>query len=81
MDVRRAVQEAEARIAGGAEGERVRAFLAGLGEDLSPADKLAVFHTLRKQEALTALSAGRASLFFTPADVDLRIQAGGEHSR
>jgi hypothetical protein len=77
MRVRREVQEAEARIAGGAEGERVRAFLAGLGDDLGKAEKLAVFHTLRKQEALTALSAGRASLFFTPEDVDLRIQTGG----
>jgi regulator of protease activity HflC (stomatin/prohibitin superfamily) len=76
MEVRRAVQEAEARIVGGAEGERVRAFLAGLGDELSPADKLAIFNTLRKQEALSTLSAGRASLFFTPEDVDLRIQTG-----
>lgn len=76
MEVRRAVEEAAARIAGGAEGERVRAFLAGLGAELPEAEKLAIFQTLRKQEALIALSAGKASLFFTPEDVDLRINAG-----
>lgn len=76
MEVRRAVEEEAARIAGGAEGERVRAFLAGLGADLPADAKLAIFHTLRKHEALKALSAGKASLFFTPDDVDLRINAG-----
>lgn len=81
MEVRREVQEAEARIAGGAEGERVRAFLAGLGDDLGQGEKLSLFNTLRKQEALTALSAGRASLFFTPEDVDLRIQTGAAGGR
>jgi hypothetical protein len=74
MEVRQAVEEAEARIAGHAEGERVRALLAGMGEDLDAAAKLAIFQTLRKQDALTALSTGNARLFFTPADVDLRIQ-------
>ena len=74
MEVRQAVEEAAARITGAAEGERVRAFFAGLGADLPASDKLAIFHTLRKQEALTALSGGTARLFFTPADVDLRIQ-------
>jgi hypothetical protein len=74
MEARRAVEEIEARIVGGAEGERVRAFLAGLGDALAPAEKLAVFNTLRRQEALTALSNGTAHLFLTPEDADLRIQ-------
>ncbi|MBX0328742.1 hypothetical protein K2Z83_13755 [Oscillochloris sp. ZM17-4] len=74
MDVRRIVELAQAEIGGAAEAGRVRAFLDALGAELAPAEKLAVFQTLRKQEALTALSAGSASLFFTPEDVDLRIQ-------
>jgi regulator of protease activity HflC (stomatin/prohibitin superfamily) len=74
MEVRRAVQQAEARIAGSAEGERVRALLEGLGNDLPPEAKLAIFQTLRKQDALTALSNGNARLYFTPEDVDLRIE-------
>lgn len=73
MDVRRAVQEAEASIVGGAEGERVRAFLAGLGDELAQDAKLAVFTNLRRQEALLALSGGTAHLFLTPEDADLRI--------
>lgn len=74
VEVRRAVELAEAEIGGAAEAGRVRAFLDGLGAELTPTEKLAVFQTLRKQEALTALSGGSASLFFTPEDVDLRIQ-------
>lgn len=61
-------------MGGAAEAGRVRAFLDALGAELGPAEKLAVFQTLRKQEALTALSGGNATLFFTPEDVDLRIQ-------
>ncbi len=75
MEVRRAVQEAEARIVGGAEGERVRVFLASLGDELAAPEKLAIFHTLRRQESLIALSKGNARLFLTPEDADLRIQA------
>jgi hypothetical protein len=73
MEVRRAVEEAEARIVGGAEGERVRAFLAGLSDELAPTEKLSVFNTMRRQEALVALSSGTAHLFLTPEDADLRI--------
>jgi hypothetical protein len=73
MEVRRAVEEAEARIVGGAEGERVRAFLDGLSDELAPTEKLSVFNTMRRQEALVALSGGTAHLFLTPEDVDLRI--------
>ncbi len=73
MEVRRTVEQAEARIAGSSEGERVRALLAGLGDDLTAEAKLAIFQTLRKQDALTALSKGNARLYFTPEDVDLRI--------
>lgn len=54
--------------------ERVRAFLDGLGDGLPAADKLALWGTLRKHDALQALSAGSAQLYFTPADVDLSIE-------
>jgi regulator of protease activity HflC (stomatin/prohibitin superfamily) len=65
------------RIAGAAEGEaeakRVQAFFDGLGE-MSMREKVALFNTLRKQEALQSLSEGKARLYFTPEDVDLRIE-------
>lgn len=76
MEVRRAVELAQAQIVGGAEAARVRAYLDALGADVPLDARLAVFNTLRKQEALAALSGGTASLFFTPEDVDLRIQTG-----
>ena len=45
-----------------------------LGEQTSTADKILIFNTLRKQDAITALSTGTAQLYFTPADVDLSIE-------
>ncbi|MCU0491991.1 MAG: hypothetical protein MUD01_10405 [Chloroflexaceae bacterium] len=74
LETRREVAQLEAQIAGGAESERVQAFLLGLG-DLPVAEKLAIFTTLRKQEALQALSGGTAQLYFTPAEVDLHIES------
>jgi regulator of protease activity HflC (stomatin/prohibitin superfamily) len=73
LEIMRAHAQAEAQTAGEAEAERVRSFLGLLGADLTLAEKLAVFNTLRKHDALEALSKGRAQLFFTPADVDLSI--------
>jgi regulator of protease activity HflC (stomatin/prohibitin superfamily) len=71
------VQREHARTRGLMEGEaeaiRVKAFLDGLG-DVAAADKIAIFNTLRKQDALESLSTGNAQLYFTPNDVDLRIE-------
>jgi hypothetical protein len=53
---------------------RVQAFFDGLDSGLSPVDKVALFNTLRKQEAIEALSAGSAQIYFTPADIDLSIE-------
>ena len=70
------------REEGQAEAKRIRAFfehvspLEGGGGALSVADKLRVWETLRKREALHELAQGKAQckLYFTPADVDLSIQ-------
>jgi hypothetical protein len=59
---------------GEAEANRVRVFLEGMGEMLSVEQKVAIFNTLRKQEMLSALAEGNASLYFTPSDVDLSIK-------
>ncbi len=75
LAIMRTNAQAEAQTAGEAEAERVRSFLGLLGNDLGLAEKLAVFNTLRKQDALAVLSAGRAQLYFTPADVDLSIES------
>lgn len=65
----------EATTQGEAEAIRVKAFLDGLGEQLSSEDKLFLFNLLRKQDAIAALSTGTAQLYFTPADVNLSIEA------
>ena len=74
LELRREHAKTEATSQGEAEAIRVRAFLDGLGEQTSTADKILIFNTLRKQDVITALSTGTAQLYFTPADVDLSIE-------
>lgn len=76
LELHRQHAQTEGTIAGEAEALRIGAFLTGLGDTLTVSDKLLVFNTLRKQDALTALSQGKAQLYFTPADVDLTIRSG-----
>jgi hypothetical protein len=66
--------QAAAQMEGEAEAVRVKAFFEGLGNQVSPADGIAIFNTLRKQDMLEKLSQGSAQLYFTPADVDLSIE-------
>jgi len=66
---------------GEAEALKVKAFFDGLGPGLAAADQIALFNTLRKQDVLESLSAGSAQLYFTPADVDLSIEARNEKVR
>ncbi len=80
LGLRQAHVRAEAVMHGQAEAEKVRAFLDGLG-DLPVESKLAVFNTLHKQDMLEKLSTGSAQLYFTPADVDLSIEARNGHGR
>ncbi|XGV99436.1 MAG: SPFH domain-containing protein [Leptolyngbya sp. BL-A-14] len=75
LDLRQEHAKTEATTQGAAEAIRVKAFLEGLGEQLSSEDKLFLFNLLRKQDAIAALSAGTAQLYFTPADVNLSIEA------
>jgi regulator of protease activity HflC (stomatin/prohibitin superfamily) len=74
LETRRENVQTAARMEGEGEAVRVQAFFEGLDSGLSPADKVALFNTLRKQEAIEALSAGTAQLYFTPADIDLSIE-------
>jgi hypothetical protein len=73
------IQRENARLAGMTEGEneaeRLLAFITRLGDAAPLENKIALFNTLRKGEALKTLSGGRAQLFFTPSDVDLSIKA------
>lgn len=75
LELRQEHAKTEATTQGGAEAIRVKAFLEGLGEQVSAPDKIFLFNLLRKQDAIAALSAGTAQLYFTPADVDLSIES------
>jgi len=74
LELKREHAQMEGLSEGEAEALRVKAFFDGLGESLSPDAKIQLFSTLRKQDALFALSSGNSQLFFTPSDVDLKIQ-------
>jgi len=74
LDIKRAHAEQEGEQQGLAEAARVKAFLQGTSEVLEAVEqRVSVFNTLRKQEMLKDLSQGNASMVFTPADVDLKI--------
>ncbi|MCI0530156.1 MAG: hypothetical protein L0Y56_22160, partial [Nitrospira sp.] len=74
LETRREHFRVEALMEGEAEARRVKAFLDGLGNKVSLEDKIALFNTLCKQDALEKLSKGTAQLYFTPAEVDLSIE-------
>merc|ERR1711959_654137 len=65
-----------AREEGQAEAQRIKAFFEHVSPEVPHDDRLRVWETLRKREALRELAQGKAQckLYFTPADVDLSIQ-------
>lgn len=76
LAVQRDHTKLEALTDGEAEAERVKQFLDGLGDAMTMEQKVSIFNTLRKRDMLDALSQGSASVYFTPADVNLSIETG-----
>ena len=74
LELQRQHQRTEALAVGEAESERVRAFFDGLG-DMPAENKVAIYNTLRKNDALGVLSDGHAQIYFTPSDVNLSIES------
>jgi regulator of protease activity HflC (stomatin/prohibitin superfamily) len=66
----------EAETAGESEAVKVGKFFEKLADSLSEKDKLAIFNTLKKVEYIDKLGRSNANMFFTPSDVDLRIEEG-----
>merc|ERR1711988_258450 len=74
LDIRCAHETKEQQDRGRAEAELLKAFLGGLdGITSTPEQAIALFKLLRKVDMLSDLSKGNAKLFFTPEDIDLRI--------
>merc|ERR1711971_1426883 len=67
----------EARVRGEAEADQFAAFVEGVSKAVPKLeDRLNAWQTLRKQDALSAVAQGGASLYYTPSDVNLSIQGG-----
>ncbi|KAK3252469.1 hypothetical protein CYMTET_38232 [Cymbomonas tetramitiformis] len=63
---------------GTAEAEMVRSFLAGLEETVPDLQsRIELWNVLRKGDALTTISQGKAHVYFTPKDVNLSIENQG----
>jgi len=68
--------EAEAKVNGQSEAARIQAFMSGLDKTVPKLeDRVFMWQTLRKTEALQAVSEGGAQLYYTPSDVNLSIEA------
>merc|ERR1719160_1797267 len=68
-------QQEEAKVIGSSESDKVAAFINGLEKDLPKLDdRLMVWQTLRKTDALGAISNGQASFYYTPQDVNLTLE-------
>merc|ERR1712165_58422 len=71
-------------IRGDIEAEKVRSFLQEMNEgfpDMSPEMQISLWKTLRKEDALRAISTSKANLYFTPKDVNLSIENHDHHSK
>jgi len=68
--------EQEAIVAGTAEANRIAAFLGSLEPKVPDLQKrVEMWQTLRKTDALSVVAQGGATLYYTPNDVDLSIEA------
>jgi len=76
LEIKHEHEKAEATVAGEAEADRVAAFMQKLEKDVPTLeDRMSIWQTLRKQDALSVVSEGGASLYYTPNDVDLSIKS------
>jgi regulator of protease activity HflC (stomatin/prohibitin superfamily) len=78
LEIQHAHQTSEASVYGEAEAERIAAFVQGLDKVVPRLeDRLRMWQTLRKTDALSTVAQGGASLYYTPSDVNLSIKTDG----
>jgi len=76
LEIQHQHSQTEAKVHGSAEADRIAAFIEGLDKDVPKLqDRIAMWETLRKTDALTVVSQGGASLYYTPNDVNLSIES------
>merc|ERR1712072_111814 len=80
LEIQHQHQQSEAKAQGLAEADRIAAFVKGLDKDVPGLqDRISMWQTLRKTDALSAVSQGGASLCYTPNDVNLSIESRTQH--
>eukprot|EP00928_Gymnodinium_smaydae_P078653 TRINITY_DN6275_c0_g1_i1.p1 TRINITY_DN6275_c0_g1~~TRINITY_DN6275_c0_g1_i1.p1 ORF type:complete len:762 (+),score=202.93 TRINITY_DN6275_c0_g1_i1:69-2354(+) len=76
LEIKHEHAKKEAMVAGSAEAARVQSFVNGLAKEVPKLDdRVAMWQTLRKTEALSVLAQGSAQVYFTPNDVNLSIES------
>merc|ERR1712187_484814 len=76
LEIQHQHQTSEAQVSGASEAERVEAFISKLEEKVPKLeDRIAMWQVRRKNDALQVVSQGGASLYYTPTDVDLKIES------
>merc|ERR1712139_204736 len=76
LEIQHKHSQDEAKVVGSSEADRIASFIEGLGNDVpNLQDRISMWQTLRKTDALTAVSQGGASLYYTPNDVNLSIES------
>jgi len=67
--------QSESKVQGSAEAEKVAAFIGGLEKQVPRLeDRMTMWQTLRKTDALSTVAQGGATLYYTPNDVNLSIE-------
>merc|ERR1712139_217767 len=67
LEIQHQHQQSEAKVQGLAEADRITAFIKGLDKDVPDLkDRMEMWQTLRKTDALTTVSQGGARLYYTP---------------
>merc|ERR1711977_622742 len=76
LEIQLTHQKEEARVNGVAEANQVKAFMQELETEVpNLQDRIKTWETLRKGDALQAISMGQANLVYTPNDVNLSIRS------
>jgi hypothetical protein len=81
LEIQHAHAQEDAKVKGRAEANKVVAFLNTLkdGGVENETDRIHMWDILRKEDALSAVSQGGASLYYTPYDVNLSIETKTHH--
>eukprot|EP00928_Gymnodinium_smaydae_P038882 TRINITY_DN26704_c0_g2_i1.p1 TRINITY_DN26704_c0_g2~~TRINITY_DN26704_c0_g2_i1.p1 ORF type:complete len:646 (+),score=186.41 TRINITY_DN26704_c0_g2_i1:230-1939(+) len=75
LEIRHRHTQQEAEVKGKAEAQSVAAFLQGIEKTVPKLeDRINMWQTLRKNDALNTVSTGGANLYYTPNDVNLSIR-------